>query len=520
MVGRMTESHGGEKRIGRYVLHDEIASGGMATVYFGRQLGHIGFSRTVAMKRMHESYAKDEEFISMFIDEVRIVGRIRHPNVVPVLDLVAQQGELLMVMEYVHGETLARLIRTANLRKERLPVRVAASIMTGVLEGLHAAHEAVSEKGDPLHIVHRDVSPQNIIVGVDGVARVLDFGVALAAGRLQTTRDGQVKGKMAYMAPEQMRGSLVDRRTDVYAVGVVLWEVLTGTRLFQADNEIALFGKVLNGETEPPSSAALGISKSLDAVVMRAIDGDPSKRFQTAQEMALEIERATGITTARQVGQTVEKYAGDALKVRAARVTEIEGVSSTFTRKFRASDVDAPGPDSEAPKASKATDDIPTLAPPKQRESETEPALPASVPDDPESLVGDVDTFDSAPQAHRKRRNLVIVAAALLAAAMLLLLAAASQLGTVSRPADAPSASSGATVSASIPTTTATHVVAAEAKEEPIDSGTATASDSAPPDPSSSPAVPSSTPSVVPPQPTLRTPRTTDPNYYDPYAHQ
>src|SRR5450432_1251573 len=206
--------------VGRYAIHAELASGGMASVHFGRLLGPVGFSRTVAIKRLHPQFAKDPEFVSMFLDEARLAARIRHPNVVPTLDVVATQGELFLVMDYVQGESLSRLIRGMRERGQRIPLRMVAGIMCGALHGLHAAHEAKNERGEPLHIVHRDISPQNVLVGTDGVARVLDFGVAKAAGRVQTTREGQLKGKLAYMAPEQISGN-VTRQTDVYAAAIV-----------------------------------------------------------------------------------------------------------------------------------------------------------------------------------------------------------------------------------------------------------------------------------------------------------
>src|SRR5580658_1265694 len=224
------------RMVGRYALYEKIASGGMATVHIGRLLGPVGFTRTVAIKRMHPQFTGDPEFVSMFLDEARLAARIRHPNVVSTLDVVAMNGELFLVMDYVPGESLARLVRGATLRGERIPPAIAATIMVGVLHGLHAAHEARNDRGEPLEVVHRDVSPQNILVGIDGVSRVLDFGVAKAVGRLHTTRDGQLKGKLAYMAPEQLRGTTT-RLTDVYAASIVLWEALTSKRPFQAENE-------------------------------------------------------------------------------------------------------------------------------------------------------------------------------------------------------------------------------------------------------------------------------------------
>ena len=211
----------------------------------GALIGQVGFSRTVAIKRVHPQFAKDPDFVSMLLDEARIAARIKHPNVVPVLDVVALESELFLVMEYVLGESLAKLLRACRTTDTALTPAMAGSLVAGVLEGLHAAHEAVSEHGEPLNIVHRDVSPQNILVGADGVPRLLDFGIAKAAGRLQTTRSGQVKGKLPYMAPEQILGNLVDRRTDVFSAGVVLWETLAGRRLFESDNDAAVYRKVL-----------------------------------------------------------------------------------------------------------------------------------------------------------------------------------------------------------------------------------------------------------------------------------
>ncbi|MCA9588320.1 MAG: serine/threonine protein kinase, partial [Myxococcales bacterium] len=251
----MSGSSPGEARVvGRYALYGALAAGGMATVHLGRLLGPVGFSRTVAIKRLHAQFAADPEFVSMFLDEARVAARIRHPNVVPTLDVVTTDGELFLVMEYVPGESLAKLTRAVRERGERIPLPVMSAIMVGTLLGLHAAHEATDERGEPLHIVHRDVSPQNVLVGTDGVAKILDFGVAKAAGRIQTTREGQIKGKLAYMPPEQLRGGDVTRKCDVYAAGVMLWELLTGQRLFSGDNEGAVVARVLEGRIERPSS--------------------------------------------------------------------------------------------------------------------------------------------------------------------------------------------------------------------------------------------------------------------------
>ena len=311
--------------VDRYEVFDEIASGGMATVYYGRLLGPVGFSRVVAIKRLHPHLAKDPEFVAMFIDEARMAAKIRHPHVVPMLDVVATDEHLLLVMEYVQGETLARLIRKAQANGERIPPPIAASIVVGALYGLHAAHEAKGDTGDPLGLVHRDVSPQNIVVGTDGIPRVLDFGIAKASGRLQTTREGRLKGKLAYMAPEHVRGDKkVSRAADIYAASVVFWEALTGERLFDADNDAELLEKVLSGRTSRMLAEHVGaVPDELHPVVLRGLAVDPAARYTTAHEMARDIERKTRVASAGEVSEWVEKMAGDGLAAQARKLAEI-----------------------------------------------------------------------------------------------------------------------------------------------------------------------------------------------------
>jgi eukaryotic-like serine/threonine-protein kinase len=307
------------------MLHDEIASGGMATVHIACAVGTAGFSRTVAIKRLHAHYARDPEFAAMLLDEATLAARIHHPNVVPTLDVVVgREGELFLVMEYVAGESLARLLGTARRRAERAPLPIVLSVITQALYGLHAAHEAKSQQGEPLAIVHRDISPQNILVGLDGVARVLDFGVAKAATRLQTTRDGQVKGKLLYMAPEQVRMDPIDRRTDVYAASCVLWEALTGQRVVAAAEPAAIVHQILTGVVQSPSSLVPDLPASLDAVVQRGLSKDPRDRFPTALAMADELERLGPLATSRVVGAWVDRTCGDVLTTRATRIAEIE----------------------------------------------------------------------------------------------------------------------------------------------------------------------------------------------------
>jgi serine/threonine protein kinase len=328
------------RQMGRYTLYGKIAAGGMATLYFGRLLGPSGFARTVAVKCLHPQFAEDPEFSAMFLDEARLASRIRSPYVVPTLDVVAEDGDLAIVMEYVHGQSIATLMQppfgTESERRSfamsEVPVPVAVSVIGDVLQGLQAAHEARGEGGAPLGIVHRDVSPQNILVGTDGLAHLIDFGVAKATGRLQTTREGQLKGKLAYMPPEQLRGEEVTCRSDLYSASVVLWETLVGRRLFRADDEGATVTRVLMGQVEPPSHAArerrapadVEAIERLDAVVMRGLDRDPAKRFETAHDMAVALERCLAPASAAEVARWLEQAAGPALARRAATIGSIE----------------------------------------------------------------------------------------------------------------------------------------------------------------------------------------------------
>jgi eukaryotic-like serine/threonine-protein kinase len=319
-----SRSEAGARTIGRYALHAEIAAGGMATVHIGRLLGPVGFARTVAIKRLHPPLAKDPEFVAMFLDEARLAARIRHPNVVSTLDVVATEGELFVVMEYVPGESLARLLRAVRTNNEMVPVPIAATIMVGVLHGLHAAHEARDERGEPLRIVHRDVSPHNILVGTDGDAHVIDFGIAKARGRMQVTRQGQIKGKLSYMPSEQLLGQALDHRADVFAASIVLWEALTGQRLFQGTDDGDVYAKVLLGKVDPPSLYARELSPAIDEIVMRGLARDKTLRFATAREMALALEAAIPLAPASQVGTWVEGLVGDSLAERTQQIAGIE----------------------------------------------------------------------------------------------------------------------------------------------------------------------------------------------------
>jgi len=304
-------------------MYEQFAAGGMATLHYGRLQGPSGFSRTVAIKRLHAHLSEDPDFVAMFLDEARLAARIHHPNVIQTLDVESSEGELFVVLDYVHGDSLSRLLREARRLEVPTPPALVGTILFGALEGLHAAHEARDARGQPLDLVHRDVSPHNVLVGTDGIARVLDFGVAKARGRAQNTAVGQLKGKLAYMAPEQIRGQ-VSRRTDVFAASVVLWEALTGVRLFQGEDEGAVIDKLLFRPIPSPRKYARQVSSELEQVVMRGLERDPERRYATARDMALALENTAALATPIEVGAWVERVAGVTLAQRAERVAEIE----------------------------------------------------------------------------------------------------------------------------------------------------------------------------------------------------
>ena len=362
-----------------------MSSGGMATVHFGRLVGPVGFSRVVAIKRLHPHFAKDRSFVSMFVDEARLVSRISHPNVIPTLDVVATEGELFLVMEYVHGESLSKLITEVRSRNAKVSPHIVSAIMSGALRGLHAAHEASHPKTGPLNIVHRDISPQNVLVGVDGSPRVLDFGVAKALDRLQDmTREGQLKGKLAYMAPEQFTTTQVTRAVDIFAASIVLWETLTARRLFASERQTEVVRKIMEQKVAPPSGLMVDLDTTiprdlfqmlneLDKVVLKGLEKDPKNRFATAREMAEALERAVPPASPSEVTEWVESFAHFSLEERSKQMAQLGSLGSTLAAPMAyaqiASTVDA----ARAQQASQ-----PAIVPQAQRPSA--PSNPAMAP--------------------------------------------------------------------------------------------------------------------------------------------
>ena len=289
------------QRIGRYELCFELASGGMASVYLARIDGVSGFEKLVALKRIHKHLAKEKGYVDMFLDEARIASRITHPNVCSVFDFGEVDGEHYIAMEYLVGEPLSRLMSRAagdptHRRSPLLPMRMAC-IIADACEGLHAAHELKDANGDLLHVVHRDVSPRNLFVTYDGAVQVVDFGIASARQRLHHTSTGQVKGTFAYMAPEQLTAHGIDRRADIWSLGVALWEMLAVKRLFKRDTTANTIHSVLYEEISPPSTHRAQVPPELDRIVMKALARDPKDRWPTAREMGRALRGFLGAQT-------------------------------------------------------------------------------------------------------------------------------------------------------------------------------------------------------------------------------
>ncbi len=310
------------------MVFGEIARGGMATVHFGRTGGSREFGRVVAIKRLLPEYGGDPEFVSMFLDEARLAARVRHLNVVPTFDVVSEGAEVGLVMEYVHGETLMRLLRRAGELGRAVPIDVVAALGVAILSGLHAAHEARDVDGTPLGIVHRDLSPHNVMVGSDGVARVLDFGVAKAAHQCNVTRAGLLKGKLAYASPEQVQKSEVDCRGDVYSAAVCLWEALTLRRLYPGRTQGAVLDKILSGRVEPPSRYRPDLPAAFEAVILAGLQTEREARPASAREMAQLIEAAVDVAPLHRVARWVEGLAGETL---AERVKVVEAIERAYS---------------------------------------------------------------------------------------------------------------------------------------------------------------------------------------------
>ena len=275
---------------GRYELIKKIATGGMAEIFLARQAGIEGFEKLLVLKRILPHLAENEEFVEMFLHEARVAVRLNHPNVVQIYDLGEEGGSYFIAMEYIHGEDARRIWRTCEKAGMNLPIPLACRIAMDAAAGLYYAHQRCDASGRPLNIIHRDISPQNLLVSFEGSVKVVDFGIAKAADQATQTRSGVLKGKYSYMSPEQASGLEIDQRTDQFALGIVLHELLTFQRLFKRSNEIQTLTAVADCQVAPPSSINSNVAPELDAIVMKALAKNPDDRFSDLQEFQLAIE--------------------------------------------------------------------------------------------------------------------------------------------------------------------------------------------------------------------------------------
>jgi serine/threonine-protein kinase len=312
-MGRLIPGH----QLGRYELLCPIARGGMASVWVARLQGAHGFEKLVAVKTILAEHAADPAYEAMFLDEARIVAGIRHHNVAEILHLGSADGMLYLVLEWVEGDSLALLQRAAARQREPLPVTVAMRIVAQICAGLHAAHELTDRNGKLLNVVHRDVSPQNVIVSATGEVKLIDFGIAKAVDQLsEHTRTGVLKGKISFMAPEQALGQKVDRRADVWAAGVVLYQLLSGRLPYRGENQLETLHLISRKGRAP---AIAGLPKPLAHLLERALEPELEQRISSAAELEVELERLIGVmgaVTTREVAAVVQKYLGRRIAAR------------------------------------------------------------------------------------------------------------------------------------------------------------------------------------------------------------
>ncbi len=277
-------------QFGRYELLRRVAVGGMAELYLARATGIEGFEKLVALKRILPQNAENDDFVAMFLDEARLAATIQHANVAQVYDIGRCDDGLFFTMEYIHGEDVRSIMQALIKRGRGLPLEHALAMVMGACAGLHAAHEKRGSDGRTLGIVHRDVSPSNVLVSYDGCVKLIDFGIAKAQVRQTETRAGTLKGKISYMSPEQCMGIDLDRRSDVFSLGVLLYEITTGLRLFPVENEYAALRQIVDHDAPAPSQRKPGYPPELEAIVMRALRRERSERYASAEELLLDLE--------------------------------------------------------------------------------------------------------------------------------------------------------------------------------------------------------------------------------------
>jgi serine/threonine-protein kinase len=418
-TGSMPEIRsGGTYFLGRYRVVDEIGIGGMASVHLARMDGPGGFQKWVAIKKIHPHLVEDESFVQMFLDEARVAARISHPNVATVFDLGKHEDTYWIAMEYLHGEPLREVMRRTEELGTAMPPEIACRVIADAAEGLHAAHELLGKNGEKLGLVHRDVTPHNLFVTYDGVTKVVDFGIAKFSSRMSHTRAGTLKGKLAYMSPEQVHGEGIDRRTDIFALGVVLWELTTGQRLFRMESDLDTLAKVQECNVPRPSTLIRGYPVDLEKIVMKALAKNRGERFRTARELSRALQsllmRRGLFIASDEVAAYTQSIFADRIQKReahlrwAAEVTQTINVDQMLSKpklgpEFTSSEVQ---PSAPAPKPLPAAGMPPPRplpaagAPPPLPPGQMPPPGPQVLPDDAKETAGSLTT-PRGPSPHK-----------------------------------------------------------------------------------------------------------------------
>jgi serine/threonine protein kinase len=291
-----------------YEVLAKLAMGGMAEIFLARGASAAGVERYVVLKRVLRHKSSDTHFVSMFLDEARLAAQLQHPNIAQVYDIGKLGDSFFFTMEYVHGETIRNLLQRSHALRQHIPISAVLSVIAGAAAGLQHAHDRKGMDGKPLGIVHRDVSPSNLMVSYEGTVKVVDFGVAKAAHRSTETRSGTVKGKITYMSPEQCRGLDIDRRSDLFSLGIVMWEMLTIDRLYRRNSDFDNMQAIVSEEVPAPSTIRAGIPPEIDRIVMRLLAKDPAARFQTGDELHEAVEAAAVATGSALSASSLGRY--------------------------------------------------------------------------------------------------------------------------------------------------------------------------------------------------------------------
>ncbi|HUJ25800.1 MAG TPA: serine/threonine-protein kinase [Myxococcales bacterium] len=318
-----------EQQFGKYLLLDRIAVGGMAEIFLAKQSGPEGFEKNVVIKRIRPHLGDMKSFVRMFLNEARLAAQLNHPNIIQIHDLGKVDDSYFIAMEYLFGRDMRRVIPKCEQANIPFPVVYACKIASQALEGLYYAHQKTDSQGRPLGIVHRDVTPENIFVSFDGGVKLLDFGIAKAANQVEMTRAGEIKGKLSYMSPEQCMGKPLDSRSDIFSLGVVLYEWVTGFKLFTGESDVAVLRSITDGKIYKPSYFKADVPEQIEHILMRALEKDPDKRYQNAWEMQFELDQflaANEFTPSNQhLATFMKQLFADEMEAELARVSSPSG---------------------------------------------------------------------------------------------------------------------------------------------------------------------------------------------------